>query len=370
MNKRDFYLNQLCLVIMLSFLFIGCGTRENSVPKVKKVSSKMALVQTTMNQKKKLSDYNFFKGKLSDLAPNENVFPYTLNTPLFTNYAFKRRFIYLPDGKQMKYNAETVFDFEEGSIIIKNFYYPKDFRLPDGEKKIIETRLLIKEKDIWTPLNYVWNEEQDEALLNYVGKKTEVSWVDLNGTNRNITYNVPNNNQCKNCHLNGKKITPIGPTAAQLNGIFKDLSGTISQLDFFAKHGHLNGLPKKELIPRFSVWDDPKTGTIAERGKAYLDINCAHCHQPQGSAKNSGLDLRFSQNDSRKRGVYKPPVAAGKGSGDLQYSIVPGQPENSILLYRMMSNDPGVMMPEIGRSVVHEEGIALITEYIENLIVQ
>ncbi len=62
MNKRDFYLNQLCLVIMLSFLFIGCGTRENSVPKVKKVSSKMALVQTTMNQKKKLSDYNFFKG--------------------------------------------------------------------------------------------------------------------------------------------------------------------------------------------------------------------------------------------------------------------------------------------------------------------
>lgn len=83
--------------------------------------------------------------------------------------------------------------------------------------------------------------------------------------------------------------------------------------------------------------------------------------------KNSGLDLSYNQTDARKRGVFKPPVAAGKGSGNLHYSIVPGEPNNSILVYRMLSNDPGTMMPEIGRSTVHKEGVALITEYIKSL---
>jgi uncharacterized repeat protein (TIGR03806 family) len=267
----------------------------------------------------------------------------------------------------MTYNSEAVFDFEEGTIIAKNFYYPKDFRISEGEKKIIETRLLIREKDVWTPLNYVWNDEQNEAFLNFIGQKTEVSWIDHNGTTQKINYHVPNNNQCKNCHINGKEITPIGPTAAQLNGEYKTLSEHITQLKFFAQHNRLEGLPPNHLIPQFAVWDDPNTGSLEERAKAYLDINCAHCHQPKGSAKNSGLDLRFTQIDLRKRGVFKPPVAAGKGSGNLEYSIVPGHPERSILLYRMDNTEPGIMMPEIGRSINHNEGVALISEYIKNL---
>lgn len=213
----------------------------------------------------------------------------------------------------------------------------------------------------------VENDEQNEAFLNFIGQKTEVSWIDHNGTAQKINYHVPNNNQCKNCHINGKEITPIGPTAAQLNGKFKTLSEDITQLEFFAQHNRLEGLPPNQLIPQFAVWDDPHTGSLEERAKAYLDINCAHCHQPKGSAKNSGLDLRFTQIDLRKRGVFKPPVAAGKGSGNLEYSIVPGHPEQSILLYRIDNTEPGIMMPEIGRSINHNEGVDLISEYIKNL---
>ena len=355
--------------VVINILFSQCNNKQNIAPKAKKVVPQTSLLKYTSNQKQKLSEYNFYKGELADLVPNKNVYPYALNTPLFTNYAFKKRFIYLPKGKKMTYNSEAVFDFEEGTIIVKNFYYPKDFRIPEGEKKIIETRLLIREKDVWTPLNYVWNDEQNEAYLNYVGQKTEVSWVDQNGTTQKINYHVPNNNQCKNCHINGKEITPIGPTAAQLNGKYKALSEHITQLEFFAQHNHLEGFPTNQLIPQFAVWDDPATASLEERAKAYLDINCAHCHQPQGSAKNSGLDLRFTQTDLRKRGVFKPPVAAGKGSGDLEYSIVPGHPEQSILLYRMDNTEPGIMMPEIGRSINHNEGLALISDYIENLTV-
>jgi hypothetical protein len=63
----------------------------------------------------------------------------------------------------------------------------------------------------------------------------------------------------------------------------------------------------------------------------------------------------------------KPPIAAGRGSGGMNYSIVPGHPEKSILLHRISSLDPGVMMPEIGRKLNHKEGIALIREWIMNL---
>jgi hypothetical protein len=68
-----------------------------------------------------------------------------------------------------------------------------------------------------------------------------------------------------------------------------------------------------------------------------------------------------------KLGVCKSPVAAGKGSGGRMFGIAPGQPDSSILVYRMEANDPGVMMPEIGRAVPHEEGIALVKEWIAGL---
>jgi len=361
LNFKVFY------ILLFSLLFIQCKKNQSAVPRAKKVNSENAFVSFSSNQKKKLSEYPFFKGNLADLIPEKRVLPYDLNTPLFTNYAFKKRFIFLPDGAQMTYKNEMVFDFDDGAVIIKNFYYPEDFRNPDGAKKIIETRLLIKENETWIPLNYVWNDAQDEAYLNYIGKKTEVRWTDEKGIEHKINYNVPNNNQCKNCHLNGKDITPIGPTAAQLNKKYAPLSKQFSQLKYFEKNNHIKGLPGENELPKFPVWDDPDTGNIEQRSMAYLDINCAHCHHPNGSAKNSGLDLRFSQTDVRKRGVFKPPVAAGKGSGDLEYSIVPGHPENSILLFRMNSTNPGIMMPEIGRSTTHTEGVALISDYIKNL---
>ena len=61
--------------------------------------------------------------------------------------------------------------------------------------------------------------------------------------------------------------------------------------------------------------------------KAYLHINCAHCHNDLGPAKNSGLNLTYYETNDRRRGVYKPPIAAGKGSGNLKFSIVPGSPQ-------------------------------------------
>src|SRR5688500_3254236 len=80
----------------------------------------------SVERKDSLSAYQFFKGDLRDLKPAEHVIPYSLNTPLFSNYAEKLRFVVLPANAKVSYNDSVVFDFPVGTILIKNFYYPAD----------------------------------------------------------------------------------------------------------------------------------------------------------------------------------------------------------------------------------------------------
>jgi hypothetical protein len=116
-----------------------------------------------------------------------------------------------------------------------------------------------------------------------------------------------------------------------------------------------------------AVWDDPATGSIEARARAYIEINCAHCHNPQAAANTTGLYLTASETDPARLGVCKVPVAAGNGSGDLRFGVTPGKPEESILMRRVESVEPKVLMPELGRSVVHREGVALVRQWIDSL---
>ena len=157
---------------------------------------------------------------------------------------------------------------------------------------------------------------------------------------------------------------PIGPKVRNLNRDFAYREGTENQLAHWGRRGALAGAPDPAAAPRLAVWDDPKSGTLDARARAWLEINCAHCHNPDGPARNSGLDLLASQRNPTAFGINKPPVAAGIGSGGLAFDIVPGQPDKSILVYRIASTHPGIMMPELGKRLVHEEGVALIREWI------
>jgi type II restriction/modification system DNA methylase subunit YeeA len=65
--------------------------------------------------------------------------------------------------------------------------------------------------------------------------------------------------------------------------------------------------------------------------------------------------------------VFKPPVAAGRGSEGLKYSIDPGSPDKSFLINRLISTDPSVMMPPVGRRLPDVEAIALISEWISGM---
>ncbi|MEK7833193.1 MAG: c-type cytochrome, partial [Acidobacteriota bacterium] len=113
-------------------------------------------------------------------------------------------------------------------------------------------------------------------------------------------------------------------------------------------------------------WDNAASGNLEARAKAYLDNNCAHCHQPGGTAEASGLHLGFTQTDLRKLGACKMPNSAGY-SGGHQYDVVPGNPAESIMIFRMKSTKAKEMMPEIGRSLSHKEGTVLVREWLATL---
>ena len=315
-------------------------------------------------RKDKLSEYGFFKGDLKQLSPDETVIPYSLNTALFSNYAEKLRFLKLPPGSKIVYNDSSVFDFPPGTVLIKNFYFPNDFRKPQKGRKILETRLLVNLESGWEAWPYIWNDEQTDAYYDPAGETKTVSYIDLAGKKVTTPYVIPNKNQCKGCHISNQKMLPIGPSARQLNREVENAVGKQNQLMQWKDQNILNGLQDVMKAPRLPIWDDPTTGNLDSRARAYLDINCGHCHSQKGPANTSGLFLDVYERNASHLGVNKSPVAAGRGAGDLQFDIVPGQPQNSILVFRMKTNDPAIAMPEIGREQVHKEGVALIEEWI------
>jgi uncharacterized repeat protein (TIGR03806 family) len=302
-----------------------------------------------------LADYHLFADAGARRPNGERVIPYDLQTPLFSDYALKERYVFLPPGTKVRYAAAGALDFPVGATLIKTFAFPADLRQPGEKVRFIETRLLIHRQAGWVPLTYVWNEAQDQAVLKRAGTRVPVAFVDAAGRERRIDYQIPNVNQCKQCHELAGATTPIGPKARNL-----DRDG---QLERWSRVGLLQGAPPAGTAPRLPRWDDPDA-PVDGRARAYLDVNCGHCHNPAGTANNSGLTLTWEETEPAALGVGKRPVAAGRGSGNLEVAIDPGHPDRSILIYRMASTEPGVLMPQIGRSVVHDEGLALVRAYI------
>jgi uncharacterized repeat protein (TIGR03806 family) len=317
-----------------------------------------------------LSSYRFFTDGPAQV-PNQGVEPYDLTSPLFSDYANKHRFLWLPPGQSMTYAESGVFDMPVGSVLIKTFSYLADLRDPESDDRLVETRLLVHREAGWEGHVYLWNEEQTEAELRVAGAVVPVEWLHIDGEPRSLSYIVPNTNQCVNCHVvhvEGDDVTvPIGIKARYLNRD-QPVDDPVNQLVRLTEVGYLTGAPADPVeAPRAPVWDDPKSGTVDERSRTWLDINCAHCHSQVGPARTSGLDLTVEQADPARYGVCKAPIAAGPGSGGRLYSIVPGLPDESILMFRIESVEPEIRMPELLRQTVHTESVDLMREWITSI---
>ena len=357
------------LLVVPAIACLAAGLCLSPLPRAEAADAGRAItIDPTAPPARSILAYNLFRDVAKQI-PNAGLVPYDLNTPLFSDYAAKHRFMYVPEGTTAEYNDQDHFQFPVGSVLVKTFGYLNDIRDSSQGERLIETRLLIKtDTNKWIGLPYLWNDDLTDARLAVAGATVDVEWTHYDGQTRQINYIVPNMNQCKQCHENKEVLMPIGPKARNLNKEYPYESGVENQLAHWTRLGLLTGTPADvTAAPRVPNAEDPESGSLAERAHAWLDINCAHCHNPKGPAFTSGLDLSFGQRNPAMYGVDKPPVAAGRGSGNLRFGIVPGNPDASIITYRIGSTDPGIMMPPLPRRVVHDEGLALIREWIAGM---
>lgn len=285
-----------------------------------------------------LAEFGFFTDA-AGRVPAQRVTPYELNVPLWSDGADKLRYIYLPEGTRLEADGEGLLKFPIGAAIIKSFAFGEG-----ADQRLIETRVLLHRADGWAALPYRWNAEQTEATLALAGGRLDVTTP----AGEAISYRIPNKNQCKECHSLNGAVIPIGPKARNMAQSW--LAAMLPQVP-----------PHADSLPH---WNTRASGPAEPLARAYLDVNCAHCHQPGGMASNSGLDLRWEQSDRQAIGIFKRPVAAGRGAGGHEFAIVPGAPDQSILAHRLASAEPGVAMPELGKSSVDPDGVAVVRRWI------
>lgn len=299
---------------------------------------------TALTFRTNLSEMGVFAAVNEDIVPANGVQLYELNSPLFTDYAQKQRLVRVPEGTTLQYNNSDLLPlFPDNTLIAKTFYYNIDDRDPSLGRQIIETRILLKIAGEWKVGDYIWNADQTEATFTLNGSQTPISYIDIDGATQQVDYEIPSQQDCFTCHNNNGSTFPIGMKLRSLN--FSPSYTTQNQLDYFASEGILEGVTSS-AISVLPDWTDDATYTLSERARAYLDINCAHCHQPGGGAPN-GFDIDFRYETAYDdTGIYS-------NRGEIEA--------------RFGSTIPTYRMPQLGRTIVHEEALALLVEYIESL---
>lgn len=296
---------------------------------------------TTITFEQNLSSYNIFQGNPQDLLPADDFQLMELSSVLFTDYSKKQRLVKVPLGEQMSRNADGSLNFPDGTILVKTFYYYNDERDTTLGKRVIETRLLIKDGDLWNIATYLWNEAQTDATLELNGLDTEVNWITANGINRTTLYHVPDENECIACHQSNSSTIPLGTSLRNLNRDVTRNNMSLNQIQHLQSVGVLNSFNINQVSQIVDYKD--LNSSLENRARAYLDINCSHCHNPNAWEEPAEQDMDFR---------YETPLnqtGITQESDEIEELVVDGE------------------MPFIGTTVLDDEGVQLIIEYINSL---
>ena len=359
----------------------------------------------------KLSDYNLFADPTDPRSDaNEGGTRFELTTQLFSDYAKKYRFVFLPPGEQASWHEgsaaapNATLGFPVGTVIAKTFAFPNG-----ANEEVVETRLLIHRAkagggSYWEGMAFIW--QGNDANLAIAGGTADVSWnyedpdPDVNATYVGSTdqYLIPHAGQCGTCHVNDDKDpgdSPIGAKVRLLNRPMDYGSGPENQLQHWVDAGMLSGAPALSVdaseiatnvqrIPRFDVPGDAaniptsEPGRLAQmtaaeideelRVRGWIETNCAHCHNRDGLAQSTGVFFDTFRRVNLNYGICKSPTTAGSSSGGRNFDIVPGAANGSILSFRVHSNDASAQMPPIARSVTANEAVGLLDHWIDEVV--
>lgn len=348
---------------LLALLVVGCG--ESSASRTGPALEMRPEVQTCLpdiseGMPSQLSDTGCFLD-LETLAPGPDLIPYDVNSALWTDGAFKPRYMVVPSTKQIRTEDDGTWTFPEGSVLIKVFGF--EFNADDPQsRRAVETRFMVRHDGRWEYSTYQWNDEGTEAEL-LSERKTVVYTVQ----GEPLEYLFPEYDDCISCH--GAAINDVlGPKTSQINRS-RDYDGLVSnQLLAMAEIDLLELEEGEEIDPATEPrMANPHAdeGTLEEQARAYLDANCAHCHRPDGFADSGdhGLDFR-----------YEVPLAESGICDPMKYfpdwvglpRVAPGDPEGSGIMQRFVIDDV-LRMPSIGTSTVDPFGVELLSDWIRQL---
>ncbi|WP_298120132.1 hypothetical protein [Flavobacterium sp.] len=357
--KKYYLLLAITLISSITF-FISCTDRDDNYIELSPV-----VVDLTTVPYEKLSDYKFFEGEMKNQIPSKDVLPYEPASSLFTDYAHKKRFVWMPKGSKATYNEDgKILELPVGSALIKSFYY--DNVQPSNTTRIIETRIMIKKETGWIFAEYVWNEEQTEAILNMNGSNTSVEWME-NGSLKSVSsYRIPSEQQCLTCHKSNELPVPIGIKPQNLNFDYAYTTGTKNQLQKWIQQGYLENNIPSNIVSTVDYKDTSKP--LELRVRSYLDINCAHCHQNNSHCDYRPMRFAYSETtDLENMGVCVSTQDMADFPSALSKIVNPANINRSMMYYRLNTENESYRMPLLGRSIIHEEGIELIQEWINSL---
>ena len=369
------------LITLLFFLFFtlnlaSCSDQEDDYTPVSPV-----VLDLTKVPYPKLSDYKFFEGELKLLNPSLNVIPFEPASSLFTDYAHKKRFVWMPIGTSATYNADNkILNLPVGAALIKTFFYENVQNIANvGGTRIIETRIMIKKSTGWIFVDYVWNEEQTEAFLDMEGSYSNISWKDENNVIKETIYRIPNTVQCITCHkvkevIGGTEqnvFVPIGIKPQNLNFNYNYGSETKNQLTKWIEQGYLdNDFSYPSEANTVVNYSDPSK-SISLRARSYVDINCSHCHQSDRHCDYRPMRFAFSEtgnsNGLTNMGVCVATSDTQDFPAGISKVVAPAKIEKSMMYYRINTTSESFRMPLLGRTIIHEEGVALIKDWINSL---
>ncbi|MFT3793630.1 hypothetical protein [Flavobacterium sp.] len=357
-------LRQLALAfIAVSMVACSSDDGEEYVPVVPALESPV-VVDLASVPYEKLSEYQFFEGEMKNQKPAYGLIPYAPASQLFTDYAEKKRFIWLPKGTKASYDGDgKVLQMPVGAALVKTFYY--NHVQPSNTTKLIETRVMIKKASGWIFATYVWNDAQTEAYyLAAGGSNVSITWTHTNNETKTADYRIPSQDECLICHKINETAFPIGIKPQNLNVNYNYANGPKNQLQKLIELGYLTDNLPANIVTTVDFNDVTKPLNL--RVRSYFDSNCAHCHSDGGQASFYALRFPFGLTENlTNMGVCVEPNHYVPGfEGRL---VAPGDVTESMVYYRITTDDFFYRMPMLGRSIPHQEAIALVGDWINSI---
>jgi uncharacterized repeat protein (TIGR03806 family) len=314
----------------------------------------------------RLSELGAFSD-LTRLEPAADLIPYEVQSPLFSDGAVKRRWMRLPEGGLVNFDANAAYAFPEGTIFVKHFELALDARQPERRQRL-ETRFLVAARGGYYGITYKWNADGTDAAPLFASELETFHVVDANGVQHEQRYHYPSPSDCLVCH-NADAGHVLGVRTAQLNGNVLDpqTGNLVSQLADWSARGILDTALDAEAalaLPSLAPLDDTSR-TLEDRVRSYLDANCSMCHGVNENLRAT-WDARY-QTPLANQGIIDGPLS---GEADLPVGtrvVYPGDPALSALWLRDGSNDAALRMPPIGRQNVDEVYLDLLEQWIRAL---